>query len=136
MKIKKLFEEVLEENHYSQDSKFLKRQEFFNIESEIKKLKQQLKELKKQEPNSCGKHMNLEMKIKKLQSQLKESTLSEMAADEKQRRIKQLQDQLTQVTDELRNVDPKDLSRKQQITNRRFEIQKQLNTLRQIEVTK
>ena len=181
MKVKELFEQVLEED----DNEGIKKQidqlekrldylrrnqrnvnsgseedtdnenEIINVNRKINYLQKQLKEsalekIMKHKCNHCGYVFNLKAddivadkqykcpkcgKTFKIKMNL-ESQLSEMAADEKQRRIKSLQDQLTQVTDELRNVDQKDIARKQQITNKRFEVQKQLNTLRQIEVTK
>lgn len=76
------------------------------------------------------------MKAQKLFEEiLKESSLFEMVADEKKRRIQALQDQLATITDELRNIDSRDITRRQQVTNRRFEIRKQLETLRRIETS-
>lgn len=67
MKVKNLFKE----NHYGQDSNYLRRQEKWAMQNKITELRKKLRELKKQEPDSCGKHMNIEIEIKKLQREIK-----------------------------------------------------------------
>jgi uncharacterized coiled-coil DUF342 family protein len=127
MKVQRLFEEILDE----EDNKEKIRKQIEIYLDKIDEIENSI------DPGEQDNDIdNLRKKIKELRSQLKESYLSEMAADEKSNRIKALQAQVAQVTDELRNVDSKDVARKQQITNRRFELLKQLNTLKQIEVTK
>ena len=59
-----------------------------------------------------------------------------MAAEDKQKRLDVLNAKLNEVTVEIRTSDDKDPARKQSLNQRRTEIQKQINTLRQIEVTK
>jgi len=133
MKVKELFEEILEE-----EDKQKIRKEIERLEQKILDLEDEKKEMPALTVKQTieGEIKDVEERIKNLKKHLKESTLSEMAADEKSRRIKTLQDQLSSVTDELRNIDAKDVTGRQRVTNKRFEIQKQLNTLRQIEVTK
>jgi hypothetical protein len=67
---------------------------------------------------------------------LDESQLSEMAADEKKNRLDVLNAKLNEITVEIRTSDDKDPARKQTLNQRRTEIQKQINTLRMVEVTK
>ena len=62
--------------------------------------------------------------------------LSEMAADEKKNRLDVLNAKLNEITVEIRTSDDKDPARKQTLNQRRTEIQKQINTLRMVEVTK
>jgi hypothetical protein len=122
MEMKELFEEVLNEE--------IQQNEKYN------KIKKQIIKLKHSYPLTTEKEYKIMELTKELKKYEIKENLSEMAADEKANRIKSLQGQLAQVTDELRNVDGKDTARKQQITNKRFEIQKQLNTLKMAEVDK
>jgi len=129
MEIKQIFEEVLEEDNTAEIKRLEKELESWKDEKfdakDPKDIQDAEEEIKK-----------IKQKIKYLKGGLDESQLSEMAADEKKNRLDVLNAKLNEITVEIRTSDDKDPARKQTLNQRRTEIQKQINTLRMVEVTK